>query len=68
MSKIMRVFSDIARLLNEVVFELGNVKWPTQKELGVYGLIVFVVVLVSSVMLSVMDFGFGYLVQALLVW
>ena len=60
--------SYIIKFFNEVAFELSNVKWPTKQELFIYGLTVFFVVLVSSIILSVMDFSFGYLVQTMLLW
>lgn len=60
--------SSIVVFLNQVLFELGRVKWPTRRELVMYGITVFFVVLVSAVMLGIMDAFFGYLVKLFIDW
>jgi preprotein translocase subunit SecE len=60
--------TNIIRFFNEVAYELGKVKWPTRKDLVVYGITVFFVVLVSAAMLGFMDIIFRYLVTGFLGW
>lgn len=60
--------TNIIRFFNEVAYELGKVKWPTRKDLVVYGVTVFFVVLVAAVMLGFMDVLFGHLVKGFLGW
>jgi len=60
--------SIIVRFFYEVLYELKKVKWPTYRELIVYGITVFWVVLVAAVMLGAMDLFFGYLIRSFIGW
>jgi preprotein translocase SecE subunit len=60
--------SKVVNFFYEVLFELRKVKWPTQRELFIYGLTVFWVVLISALMLGAMDVFFGPLIEVFLDW
>ena len=58
--------SKIIKFLNEVVYELASVKWPTRRDLLVYGFIVCCMVFISAIIVSIMDIGFNFLVQSII--
>jgi preprotein translocase SecE subunit len=60
--------SKVVSFFYEVLFELKKIKWPTQRELLIYGWTVFWVVVVSALMLGAMDLFFGHLIQVFIGW
>jgi preprotein translocase subunit SecE len=55
-------FAAIALFIRQVLGELRKVVTPTRKELFSYTGVVLVFVVVMMILVSVLDFGFGYLV------
>ena len=53
------------RFFKETKAELKKVSWPTKKQLAHNTLIILVFIIITSVILSVLDFGFAELFRLL---
>ncbi len=53
------IFQRVGKFFREVYGELKKVTWPTPKELIAYTATVLAFIVIISVMIGVLDFGFG---------
>ena len=61
--RISNFFKGIGKSFKNMWHELKKVTWPTKKELINYSVVVFVFMIVMGVIIGVIDFGAGALVN-----
>ena len=61
--RVGNFFKRIGRFFKNMWHELKKVTWPTKKELINYSVVVFVFMIVMGVIIGVIDFGAGALVN-----
>jgi len=63
--KKLSIFQRIMRYWRETVGELRKVTWPTSKEAWDMTKVVLVVMVIMSIVLGLLDFGFSQLIRLL---
>lgn len=61
----IKAFQAISQFFREAKIELKKVKWPTRKELMAVTMMVIILVIVVSLYLGVLDYGFIKLIKNL---
>jgi preprotein translocase subunit SecE len=61
--RVKNFFKGIGKSFKNMYHELKKVTWPTKKELLNYSVVVFVFMIVMGVIIGVIDFGAGALVN-----
>ena len=62
-TRIVNFFKGIGRYFKNMWHELKKVTWPTKKDVLNYSLVVFAFMLVMGIIIGVIDFGSGALVD-----
>ena len=62
-ARVSNFFKGIGRSFKNMYHELKKVTWPTRKELINYSVVVFVFMIVMGVIIGVIDFAAGELVN-----
>ena len=62
-TRIVNFFKGIGRYFKNMWHELKKVTWPTKKDVLNYSLVVFAFMLVMGIIIGVIDFGSGALVN-----
>ena len=61
--RFVNFFKGIGKSFKNMYHELKKVTWPTRKELINYSVVVFVFMVVMGVIIGIIDFGAGELVN-----
>ena len=61
--RVGNFFKRIGRFFKNMWHELKKVTWPTGMELAKYSLVVFVFMVIMGVIIGLMDFGSGALID-----
>ena len=62
-TRVVNGFKGIGRFFKNMWHELKKVTWPSGKELAKYSLVVFVFMVIMGVIIGLMDFGSGALID-----
>ena len=62
-ARFANFFQGIGKSFKNMYHELKKVTWPTKKELINYSIVVFVFMIIMGVIIGVIDFGAGELVN-----
>ena len=62
-TRFVNFFKGIGKAFKNMYHELKKVTWPTRKELINYSIVVFVFMVIMGVIIGVIDFGAGELVN-----
>ena len=62
-TRFSNFFAGIGKAFKNMYHELKKVTWPTKKELINYSIVVFVFMIIMGVIIGVIDFGAGELVN-----
>ena len=62
-TRIVNFFKGIGRYFKNMWHELKKVTWPTKKDVLNYSLVVFAFMVVMGIIIGVIDFGSGALVD-----
>ena len=65
-TRVVNFFKGIGRFFKNMWHELKKVTWPTGKDLVKYSLVVFAFMLVMGVIIGMIDFGSGALIDLII--